>query len=153
MVLQQGATNLAGFGGADVSLHLVPWEEGRPTPDLPPIIDEPTYRGKIIIQFRVAGKGTHEEWERACLLEKLLDQALDSTDNGWCDWVYRSRGSINVELLVNDVQRAVSTVLETLSKAGLLEGIIVAERIKGGGDRDGYKVWWPEGFTGQFSTP
>jgi hypothetical protein len=112
-------------------------------------------RKSIIVQFRVEGFGTDAEFDRRVQMDELLDRALRRTNNGLCDGGDSGSGSMNLFLYVDDVQRAVATVLETLRKNSLLGGVVVAESLEEGEGDDkeviGHKVWWPPDFTGEFS--
>src|SRR5262249_34742065 len=100
--------------------------------------------------------GSEADLAKRHRLEDLLDQALRSADNGWCDGGDIGSGTMNIFLLdITNPDRAVTSVMDALRKDEALAGAIIAvgpgymeEDVEE--DEEPYRVMWPEGYEGEF---
>jgi uncharacterized protein (TIGR03067 family) len=111
----------------------------------------------IVVQFRVRGSGTQEEYQRRVAMEKLLGRVLKEDGNGSCNGGDRGSNTMNVYLLALDPGRARRRILDALEEAGWLDDVTVALSLKSREDEEAgvggpdFEVWWPADFRGTFA--
>src|SRR5262249_54416013 len=110
----------------------------------------------LVVQYKLEGWGSEADLDKRHWLEDLLDEALRSANNGWCDGGDIGSGTMNIFLLdITDSDLAATSVVNALRNAEALEGAIIAV---GPGymeedeedEEEPYRVVWPEGYEGDF---
>ena|GEM_PF-464830 len=100
----------------------------------------------VIVQYRIEGWGTNEDLDKRNRVERLVNECLGRTGNGYCDGGDVSSGTMNVFSFVVDALVAKNTIVECLRRHPLFENAIVAIE-----QEDSLKVVWPENYAGEFS--
>ena len=103
-------------------------------------------RQTLVVQYRIEGWGSPQDLGRRHAIETLLDEHLRSMKIGYCDGGDIGGGTMNVFLYVTSPRRAAKSIVDTLDRAGLIDGATIALETE-----DGFKVLWPKGFVGEFS--
>ncbi|MBK05673.1 MAG: hypothetical protein CL920_04575 [Deltaproteobacteria bacterium] len=100
----------------------------------------------LSIQYAVEGWGEHGELDKRDEVEHELNECLGWTGNGSCDGGDIGSGTINLFCDVLDPVLATKTIVDSLTMAGLLPGVLIV--LSG---EDGCDVLWPENYEGSFS--
>ena len=119
----------------------VPKSDAMPVDEYPE--DEP-YR--VVIQYRIEGNGTMQDYDRRVKIETLLDGFLAQADLGYLDGGDIGSGAANIFCFLKPGQKGTEAIIQTLRKNGYLEGAVIQETVKGE-----EKVVWPPDYTGEFS--
>jgi hypothetical protein len=101
----------------------------------------------VVIQYRIEGHGTMQDYDRRVKIETLLDDFLSEFDLGYLDGGDIGSGTVNVFCFVKPRREAAEAIIETLRKNNLLNGAVIAETVKGK-----EKVIWPPTSSVNFSS-
>jgi hypothetical protein len=100
----------------------------------------------IVIQSKVEGRGSVNDYDRRVQIEELMNERLGWSGLGHCDGGDMGSGQMNVFCYVVDSAIAERVIVGALKEHGLLDGVVIAER-----KEDETKVLWPHDFAGTFT--
>jgi hypothetical protein len=110
--------------------------------------DDDDYPATLVVQLRVDGFGTEDDFDERCLLQEKLDSALQARGQG-CETGGDCGGNtMNIFLAVREAKEAMPTVRAVLEEAGMLSSAVIAEILHG--QKPWYKVWWPDDYDKPF---
>lgn len=101
---------------------------------------------RVVIQHRIEGHGTMQDYDRRVKIEALLEEFLSEADLGYLDGGDIGSGTANIFCFLKPGKKSTEAVIQTLRKNGYLEGAMIQETVKGE-----EKVVWPPDYTGVFS--
>ena len=100
----------------------------------------------LIIQYKVDGNGTTDDFDKRVEVEELMEECLDGSGLGNCDGGDLGSGTMNVFCFVTDPNKAQRVIVDNLRSHSLLDDAVIAQRVG-----EDYKVIWPPDFQGKFS--
>jgi hypothetical protein len=100
----------------------------------------------VVIQYRIEGHGTTQDFDRRVKIEGLLEEFLSKSDLGHLDGGDIGSGTANIFCFVKPGRNGTEAIIQTLRKNGYLDGALIQETVKGE-----EKVVWPSDYAGEFS--
>jgi hypothetical protein len=101
---------------------------------------------QLVIQYRIEGHGTMQDYDRRVKVESLLDELLSEADLGNLDGGDIGSGTANIFCFVKPGRKGTDAIIQSLRKNGYLDGAVIQETIRGEA-----KVVWPPDYSGEFS--
>jgi hypothetical protein len=100
----------------------------------------------VVIQYRIEGHGTMQDYDRRVKIETLLEEFLSEADLGYLDGGDIGSGTANIFCFLKPERKGTEAIIQTLRKNGYLDGAVIQETVKGE-----EKVVWPPNYAGEFS--
>jgi hypothetical protein len=100
----------------------------------------------VVIQYRIEGHGTMQDYDRRVKIETLLEEFLNETDLGYLDGGDIGSGTANIFCFLKPRRNGTEAIIQALRKNSYLDGAVIQETVKGE-----EKVVWPPDYAGEFS--
>jgi hypothetical protein len=100
----------------------------------------------VVIQYRLEGQGTMQDYDRRVKIETFLEQFLSKADLGYLDGGDIGSGTANIFCYLKPGRKGTEAVIQTLRKNGYLDGAVIQETVKGEG-----RIVWPSDYAGEFT--
>jgi hypothetical protein len=100
----------------------------------------------VVIQYRIEGHGTTQDYDRRVKIETLLEEFLSEADLGYLDGGDIGSGTANIFCFLKPGRKGTEAIIQTLRKNGYLDGAVIQETVKGE-----EKVVWPLDYAGEFT--
>jgi hypothetical protein len=101
---------------------------------------------QVVIQYRLEGHGTMQDYDRRVKIETLLEEFLSDADLGNLDGGDIGSGTANVFCFLKPGRKGIEAIIKTLRENGYLDGAVIQETVNGEA-----KVVWPPDYAGEFS--
>jgi hypothetical protein len=99
---------------------------------------------RVVIQYRITGHGTDEDYDRRVEIEDLLDVSLTELGLGNLDGGDIGSGTANIFCYLKPGKNATEALIEILRKNGVLDGAVIQETVNGE-----EKIVWPRHYEGE----
>ncbi len=100
----------------------------------------------VVIQYRIQGHGTMQDYDRRVKIETLLEEFLSKAELGYLDGGDIGSGTANIFCFLKPGRKGTEAIIQTLRSSGYLDGAVIQETVKGE-----EKVVWPLDYAGEFS--